>query len=84
MIGIPNLWPFKEALLRKAVAHKEEIEKKKEEDREKRIALRSERRAFLKAGGDLSTLAANAAARSEQFNIIDAAATVSITYIASL
>ena len=52
------------------------MEKQKEEQRVKRVELRAQRRAILKNGGDLASLAADAAERSAQFDVIDAASKV--------
>ena len=64
---------FLSILSLKIAAHKDALERQKEEKKERRRERLKEIREAKKAGIDLSTLAKDAAERSEEFNFLHAA-----------
>ncbi|KAJ3343391.1 hypothetical protein HDU93_008756 [Gonapodya sp. JEL0774] len=67
--GIPNLFPFKEKLLRQAEESKRQREEEKQRQSDARRALQSKNRKLPISTSDLSDLAADAAARSASYEL---------------
>ena len=62
--GIPNLWPFKEKLLRKAERDRQKAEAEKAENKQKKALERAKRKKEMKSIGQVDTMAALAAERA--------------------
>jgi nuclear GTP-binding protein len=62
--GIPNLWPFKEKLLRKAERERERAEEEAEQKKQQKVVERAKRKKDISSTGQVDEMAALAAERA--------------------